>query len=260
MDKLKKFKIREQKRFLEYSKFANFNTTMVENMQTLSSMTNYYNWLSDIIRPHAGQRILDVGVANGNLSNFFLDKDFLMGLDVSQDYLEIVKKRFAGKSNFHTFLSDASDANKMMALKKYKFDTAITMNVLEHIEDDSLAIKNVYNVLEPGAKFLVIVPAMNFLYAILDFEGGHFRRYTKQELGLKLKRAGFKIIKMHYINVAGALGWYLNYVLLKKKLFAKGTFKLYNNLVPLFRVVESIVKFPFGMSVIAIAEKPRNSN
>jgi len=231
---------------------------MVENMQTLSAMTNYYNWLADTIIPYSGQRVLDVGVANGNLSNFFLDKEFLMGLDISEDYLKIVRKRFAGKTNFKTVLADASDTQAMADLKKYKFDTAITMNVLEHIEDDQKAMKNVYQILEPGAHFLIIVPAMNFLYAILDYEGGHFRRYTKTELGSKLRNAGFKIIKMHYINFPGAVGWYFNYVLLKKKLFAKGTFKLYNNLVPIFRAVESIIKFPFGMSVIAIAQKPEN--
>ena len=252
------YKKKEEERFKEFSKFAKFNTTMVENMQTLSAMNNYYNWLADIIKPYAGNRILDVGVANGNLSNFFLDKELLLGLDVSQDYLEIVKKRFNGKTNFKTYLSDASNAKTMAPLKKYKFDTAITMNVLEHIKDDQKAMKNVYDVLEPGAHFLIIVPAMNFLYAILDFEGGHFRRYTKTELSSKLKKAGFNIIKMHYINFPGAVGWYLNYVLLKKKLFAKGTFKLYNNLVPVFRATESVIKFPFGMSVIAIAQKPKN--
>jgi SAM-dependent methyltransferase len=134
------------------------------------------------------------------------------------------------------------------------------MNVLEHIKDDQKAINNVYQILEPGAHFLIIVPAMDFLYAILDYEGGHYRRYTKSELSMKLKRAGFQIVKMHYINFPGAVGWYFNYVLLKKKLFAKGTFKLYNSLVPIFRLVESIVKFPFGMSVIAIAKKPNSAH
>lgn len=253
---MNKFQLDEELTLEKFSKMAKFNTTMVENMQTLSSMNNYYKWLASVVSPHVGKKVLDVGCANGNLSQFFLDRS-LVGIDISKDYLKIISERFKNARDFKTHLIDASNPKEMAVLKKYKFDTAITMNVFEHIKDDVSAFKNVFQVLEPGAKFIVIVPAMKQLYAILDYEGGHFRRYNRKDLTSRLKAAGFNIIRSRYINVPGAVGWFINYTLLKKKLFAKGTFGLYNTLVPLFKLTETIVKFPFGMSVIAIAQKPK---
>lgn len=249
------YNLEEERILNKFSKIAKFNTTMVENMQTLSSMNNYYKWLASILRPYIGKRVLDVGCANGNLSQFFLNKELNVGLDISPEYLKLVSERFKG-TNYKTYLADAANIKQMTPLKKFKFDTAITMNVFEHIKDDVQAFKNVYEVLEPGAHFLVIVPAMSQLYAILDYEGGHFRRYNKKVLAGKLKAAGFKIIQARYINVAGAIGWYVNYTLMKKRLFSKGTFGLYNKLVPLFKFTENLIKFPFGMSVIVVCQKP----
>lgn len=251
-----KYKLRDKKNLKKYSKVAKFNSTLVENMHTLSSMNNYYSWLADVIRPFIGKRILDVGCANGNLTQFFLDREEIVGLDISQEYLDIINNRFKGQPNFKTQIADAANSKQMAQFKRGKFDTAITMNVLEHIEDDEAAMKNVFDVLEPGANFSIIVPAMNWMYAILDYEGGHFRRYSKKELIFKLKKAGFTIRSARYINFPGAVGWYVNYTLMKKRLFGKGTFGLYNKLVPLFRFCESIVKLPFGMSVIVTAQKP----
>lgn len=251
----------EEKRLKKFEKIAKFNSTLVENMQTLSSMNEYYRWLAGVLRKYVGKRkrVLDVGCANGNLTQFFLDKEFILGMDISQDYLDAVKKRFKDNANFHTALVDASNAEQMLKLKKGNFDMAITMNVLEHIKDDVSAFRNVYSALVPGGRFLIIVPAMSALYAILDYEGGHYRRYDKLEIKRKLRAAGFNIVKVRYLNVPGAIGWYVNYTLLKKRLFSKGTFGLYNKLVPFFRFIENLIEFPFGMSVIAVAEKPHSA-
>lgn len=245
----------EQERLKKFAKLAKFNSTLVENMETLSRMNKYYWWLSDCLRPYTGKRIIDVGCANGNLTQFFLDRELVVGMDISEEYLKIIKDRFKDKTNFKTELADASNMRTMSKLKKYRFDTAISMNVFEHIKNDIQAFRNVYNILVPGGRFLIIVPAMNMLYSILDYEGGHYRRYGKLEMKRKLKKAGFKIEKCYYFNLPGATGWFVNYTLLKKRLFDQGTFSLYNKLVPLFRFIESILKFPVGMSVIAVARK-----
>ena len=57
------------------------------------------------------------------------------------------------------------------------------------------------------------------------------------------------------MNVPGALGWYVNFVLFKKRIYSPTTFKLYNSLVPIFRTVENIIRPPFGLSVVAVGRK-----
>jgi hypothetical protein len=93
------------------------------------------------------------------------------------------------------------------------------------------------------------------LYSILDYEGGHYRRYTKKELKEKMQKAGFIIEKCFYINIFGALGWYFNHVLLKKRVYSLTAFKAYNALVPIFQFFEGIVKPPLGLSIFIVARK-----
>ncbi len=241
--------------FSKYNGIAKFDSTLVENMEILSSMNDYYKWVSEALRKYSGDRILDIGCANGNLMQFFLDKELVVGADYSSDYLKQIRARFKEKKNFKAIEFDAVDSKKSKTLKKYKFDTIITMNTFEHIKDDQKAFNNSYQILEKNGRMLVFVPAGMWLYSILDFEGGHYRRYNKEELAGKMRKAGFLIEEIFYINIAGALGWYVNHVLRKKRIYSPGTFKVYNALVPLFKLFESLVKAPFGLSLIAIGRK-----
>ena len=162
----------------KYEKIAKFDTTLVENMSILSNMDKYYSWISSALKKYAGKRVLDIGCAQGNLTQFFLDKELIMGTDFSKDYIKQINLRFKGKKNFKSLLLDITDSKSTMKLKKNKFDTIVTMNTYEHIKNDALAFKNAYNILEKNGRMLVFVPAGLWLYSILYFEGFHFRRYA----------------------------------------------------------------------------------
>jgi len=238
----------------KYKKYANFNSTLVENMEILSSMDNYYRWISDWMKKYAGKRILDIGCGNGNLTNFFLDRPLIMGLDYSKSYVETFNQRFKNH-NVQSVIIDILDAESVLKLKKYKFDTFISMNTFEHIEDDQQAFDNTYELLENGGCFILVVPAMNFLYSVLDYAGGHYRRYTKSEIHSKLTKSGYKIRELFYMNLPGAVGWYLVHVLTKKQIYSPESFNLYNFFVPFFKCIEERIKPPFGLSVFCVAHK-----
>lgn len=70
-----------------------------------------------------------------------------------------------------------------------KFDTVICLDVIEHIKKDTLAIKKLLEVLDPGRRLIISVPVFKFLYGLRDRESGHFRRYEKREFLRKLERA-----------------------------------------------------------------------
>jgi SAM-dependent methyltransferase len=239
----------------KYKKYAKFNSTLVENMEILSSMDNYYKWISGRMKKYAGNRILDIGCGNGNLTTFFLDRPFVMGLDYSEDYIEKFNYRFKNYSNVHSKIVDMFDFESVIELKKYKIDTLISMNTFEHIKDDQQAFDNTYEILENGGRFILVVPAMKFLYSVLDYAGGHYRRYTKADINLKLTKSGYEINKLFYMNLPGAIGWYLFHVLTKKQIYSPESFNLYNLLVPLFMYIEDRFKPPFGLSVFCVAEK-----
>ena len=78
-----------------------------------------------------------------------------------------------------------------------------TSNVLEHIEDDVEVLRSIRSKMLPNAKIAIYVPAFPFLYSSLDHNAGHFRRYTKKELILKVVSAGFKVEKCYYSDSLG---------------------------------------------------------
>ncbi len=241
--------------FSQYHCIACFNSTLLENMNLLAKMHNYYEWIGSVFRKYAGKRVLDIGCANGALTKLFLDKEFVMGLDYSASYIKEFKERFKHEQNVQAIVADATNSKAMLVLKKKKFDTIITMNTYEHIKDDQQAFDNAYQLLGKKGKMIVLVPAGMWLYSVLDFEGGHYRRYSKEELQEKMRKAGFSIADAYYMNVPGALGWYLMHVVLKKRIYSKGSFALYNLLAPLFRWCERFIRPPFGLSVVCVGRK-----
>src|SRR5678809_1721825 len=74
------------------------------------------------------------------------------------------------------------------------FDTAICLNVIEHIRDDVQAFRNLSAVLTPGGRAIILVPNVPFLYSPLDAAVGHYRRYTRRLLAERGRRAGFCLL------------------------------------------------------------------
>src|SRR5204863_4544693 len=95
--------------------------------------------------------------------------------------------------------------------------TLVCLNVLEHIEDDVEALRNMHKLLKSGGKLVLYVPANPRLYCEIDRGVGHFRRYLHDELVDKMRRAGFKIAHSRHHNILGALGWWINGKVLGKK-------------------------------------------
>lgn len=76
---------------------------------------------------------------------------------------------------------------------KNRFDAIGAFDVIEHIDDDVLALQNMYAALKAGGFLLLTVPQHQFLWSQADEFGLHKRRYSRKELLQKLKQAGFAI-------------------------------------------------------------------
>ena len=73
------------------------------------------------------------------------------------------------------------------------FSAAGMFDVLEHIEDEVAALQLVHQLLRPGGRLFLTVPAYSFLTSIDDVQAGHFRRYTLSSLGRVFARSGFQV-------------------------------------------------------------------
>jgi SAM-dependent methyltransferase len=74
-----------------------------------------------------------------------------------------------------------------------RFDGILAFDVLEHIEDDNLALANIHSLLKDGGLFIMTVPQHKFLWGRLDVIVRHKRRYQRSDLIRKMITNGFKI-------------------------------------------------------------------
>ena len=91
-----------------------------------------------------------------------------------------------------------------------RFDTVVCLNVVEHVEDDLLALRNIRSALEPGGRAVVLVPQDQSVYGTLDEVLGHYRRYSAAQLRKRMEEAGFEVERVFEFNQVTRPGWWLN--------------------------------------------------
>ncbi len=211
-------------------------------------------WLFEEMAPFIGQRILEVGCGHGNLAMHLLAREVFVGIDVSDDSIAVFRQRLADHPHMQAYVYDITAPN-ILELQHFRFDTAIALNVLEHIGPEDEALRHVRRLLVPHGHFIVVVPALPCLYGSMDRSIGHYRRYTSKMLRERLGRSGFLVKTLRYYNLPGILGWWLNGRLLRQTVPPAGQLRLFNRLVPLVRAVERRLPMPLGLSLLAVAER-----
>jgi SAM-dependent methyltransferase len=140
----------------------------------------------------AALRILDVGCGTGLNSKSFELFGQVSGLDMSKEALKFCKLR--GRTDLIRGSADS------LPVKDGTIDIVCALDVLEHIEDDFSAMKEINRVLKPGGFLILTVPAFMSLWSSHDESLHHKRRYTRKNLLQNLKISGFTINKSTYWN------------------------------------------------------------
>jgi len=230
-----------------------------DTLEVISDAGKFNQWMYDTIKPYCSGNILEVGSGIGNISQYFLNDNFEISLsDLSNDYFKILEQKFSGFSNLKGLFT-LDFAEKELELKYPhligQFDTVFALNVLEHVPDHEQAVKNCHKLLRPGGNLVILVPAFQSLFNQFDVALEHQRRYTPKTLKKVMDIPGFSIIQTQFFNVPGILGWYVSGKLMGKNLIPGGQMKLYDQLVPLWKVADWFLRPFLGLSVICVAKK-----
>ena len=216
-------------------------------LEHASDLDNYNRWLISNFKSFLKGRILEVGAGLGGLARHLPQQDLVLS-DLRTDYLNYLKKEFRTKTL-------QMDIEKEVPKKlNNKFDTILSSNVFEHINNDQTAIGNCFKLLKKGGHLLLYVPARPEIFGQLDRDMGHFRRYTKKELEQKARKAGFKIIKVRYANLPGYFTWWARGVI-KTSGADSILAKIFDHLITPLLYLEMFYNPPFGQSLILIARK-----
>lgn len=228
--------------------------TLTTTLNNLAELDRYNYWIYEQIADALGSRILEVGSGTGNITQFLcVNGSEVMATDIVTGYHSKLQRLFSEKPNVSVGILDLTAKAPEEFVNRF-FDTVVCLNVLEHIEDDLFALEQMREVLVPGGKLALLVPAHQILYGEFDRAVGHYRRYEKKELEAKLKRANFIVRRIKFFSLVAALPWLINGRLLKRDYLPTGQTNIANRLVPLLKL-ESLIGPPCGLSLIAIAQK-----
>jgi glycosyltransferase involved in cell wall biosynthesis len=220
----------------------------------LSRAPRFNAWMADFIRPFCGRRVLEIGSGTGNLTRHLVPRDAYVASDVNPLYLQTLRSLTADRPYLDVTLTDVTRGDSFPSVPG-GFDTAVCLNVIEHVDDDHGALVNLRRVLAPGGRAIVLVPRGPDLFGTLDEVLGHKRRYTEETLRRLAQESGFEVRQVLPFNRAGTPAWWLNGKLLRRRHFGLLQIVALNLLTPLFRLIDPVLPFP-PLSLVAILEVP----
>jgi ubiquinone/menaquinone biosynthesis C-methylase UbiE len=232
------------------------DNTGSEVLEVIASADKFNHWMYETIKPFSKGNILEIGSGIGNISKFFIEQGARITLsDFDDYYIEYLNKKYSNqKINIISIDLQQENFEQQHTGKKEVFDSIIMLNVLEHIQDDSLALKNCSYLLKPGGNIIILTPSYSFLYSSIDKALGHYRRYSLAELNNILIRNHFNVKKRFRFNALGIPAWFYGKILRLKTIPSK-EMNFYNKLTPIARLIDRISFRKAGLSCIIIGEK-----
>ena len=224
-------------------------------LEALHQSPNYYDWLLRHFLPYFGERTLEVGAGLGTVAGYVLQNAKVAELvlvEPADNLFPLLREQFSGYSRVKLVHGQLEDIAASLA----SVNSAIAVNVLEHVADDRALLRTINRVLLPGGVVLLFVPALPWLYGTLDECFQHVRRYTKRELARRLEETGFRVERLHYFNCIGVVAWFVAGKILRRKTIRISDARSYDRwIVPWASRLESRWTPPFGQSLVAVARK-----
>lgn len=208
-----------------------------------------------LIEPHCGSSVLEVGAGLGEFAEELDGLERHVVTDVDPAAVASLAERFADHPEVETRVFDLAEG--AIDLGK-RVSSVVAINVLEHLEDDTGALRALASMTEPGGRIVLWVPAYMQLYGEFDRAVGHVRRYTPATMSTAIRDAGLEPELVKPVNLLGALAWWVTV-----RRGGVGTpnprlVRIYDRcVVPITKALERRLTPPFGQSVLAVARVPR---
>jgi SAM-dependent methyltransferase len=217
-------------------------------------------------QPDCNCNILEIGCSAGLLIRALQHRGYarVSGIDISSDAIALCRK-------------EGLDARQMDAQKlsfaDESFDLLTASDVLEHLPDEAQALQEWRRVLKPDGILILFVPAFQFLWSAHDVVNKHYRRYRRYRLLRLLQANGLVVRRSSYWNVSLFLPITMIRLMrrtLPQKQETGGNGDLFkppelaNRLLTVLLQLENQclrrgLNFPFGVSVMAVARKPKRN-
>jgi SAM-dependent methyltransferase len=208
--------------------------------------------------------VLDVGCGSCVLTRQLLRDGFdVTSADVSPEMLHMARECLEDEGLSASGLHHMDIAQCRQHFGAI-FDQVVCLDVIEHIADDATAVRDLVGLLKPSGRLVLSVPSLPSLYGPKDRQVGHYRRYTRKGLLSLCRRHGLHVRDIRYWNGLGVpVSWVSLRVFHRAvnesmrrsdrgplQAFANSALRLW------FRFVENPIRFPLGLTLLLVAEKP----
>ena len=230
-----------------------------QDLEALATLAAYQEWILEKFRPYLRGKVIEIGAGVGNITSRYADGvEELLLVEPAKNLEGMLRERF--ESRPHVRVLCALVENVVPAAHGVPFDSALMVNVLEHVGDDASMLSSIRGILRPNGALLLFVPAGPWLYGTLDEKVGHARRYTLPGLKRLVQDAGFAVETIRYFDLFGVLPWFFLGRVRRIRQFSPRWARLYDRLVvPIAHATEKYFTPPLGKNLLCIA-RARESN
>lgn len=216
--------------------------------------TDYFAWQMRQFLPYLSERIADIGCGSGHIAKCLPPGTAYLGLDVSSALFPAATTLPEEPATCYA-LADANDPGILDLLREHRVSSIVCLGLLEHLRDDEAVAKNLSAALPPNGHLCLLLPAHRFLFGRLDEADGHFRRYSLSDARKLMAAADLKIEKLHYFNFLGGVAWWWRSRIMRRTALPNWSYSVIDRFIPVLALVESVVRPPFGISIIAVGRR-----
>jgi len=206
--------------------------------------------------------VMDVGAGGGGMVAWLLERGYdARGIDLSPSTVEAAQ-RFLASRDLPT------DRIRHIGLEQLieqgeTHDNVISMDCIEHIEDDRAAFSGLVSLCRPGGRIVITVPALMAVFGARDHAQGHYRRYERDTLRALTEGLPVRIDQLRFWNVLGVAPTYVNQRILGRAIDESFRYgkpgllprMLRRGLQTWFHQVENRIEPPLGLTLLMVLTK-----
>ncbi len=220
-----------------------------DELELFAQATNWKTYWTSRIAPFIKGDVLEVGAglgANSEILSSFSRGRYVC-LEPDAGLIQQLQDRLKTKIPVET-------VNGVVASLAHdeQFDTAIYIDVLEHIEDDQAELARIAKHIRPNGHIIVLSPAYQALWSPFDRALGHHRRYSRSAL-VRCTPPGSSVIRVEHLDTLGSVLSLANRLILRRSYPTLSQILFWDGrIVPVSRRIDRLTGLRIGKSILGI--------
>lgn len=154
-------------------------------------------WIDQYVSLSADDLFIDAGCGTGVLLTEMATRCRVVGLDSYEESLSLASPRVTAMGG-----TVQKTSLEKVGLPEGRAAVVTALDVLEHLDDDTVALRELARLLRPAGLLVITVPALPSLWSDWDETLHHRRRYTRAQLLALIRQPGLEVLRCVYFNTA----------------------------------------------------------